>query len=282
MCAYLMPIELGVWSFIPTKAVMIDSNSMVASWQSSGLIAVEQSDGTYKPADETGVVNDGVATLDVASLSPRGLLLEPMTYQQLHQSMNATGSPPSSTQTPMPSTQATSPATPPAPPTPTTPAVTQPSTTAQPLTTFTGSIFNIGYPTNWIIDTNELKKPGYVDTTIRNPSDPEHTYLRIDYSLNVHASLYDAANGQRQSQPPGYRELGFDNTTLNGQPAIRWEFEGYQKGSDGQNVFVHKIDIFMIDSSHTGWAILTQAPATKYYSWLETFNAIFQSFKTTH
>jgi len=150
------------------------------------------------------------------------------------------------------------------------------------LTTFTGSIFSIDYPNGWITDTNELQKPGYVDTTIRDPSDPEHTYLRVNYTPNVHASLYAAANGQHQNHPPGYRELGFDSTTLDGQPAIRWEFEGYQTGSDGRAVFVHKIDIFMIDSQHTGWAILTQAPASNYYSWLPTFQQTFNSFAVTH
>jgi hypothetical protein len=149
------------------------------------------------------------------------------------------------------------------------------------MTTFTGSIFSIRYPNNWIIDTNELQKPGYVDTTIRSPSDPDHTYLRVDYTPNVHSSLYAAANGQRKFQPPGYRELGFDNTTFDGHPAIRWEFEGYQKGSDGKSVFVHKIDMFMIDSSHTFWAILTQAPASKYYSLLPVFKSIFASFTDT-
>jgi hypothetical protein len=47
-------------------------------------------------------------------------------------------------------------------------------------------------------------------------------------------------------------------------------------------VFVHKIDIFMIDAQHTGWAILTQAPATTYFNWLPTFHAMFDSFTVTH
>jgi len=193
----------------------------------------------------------------------------------------------SAAQTPTPSTQATSPTPPPTTPPPTTPppppatASITPPATAQALTTFTGSIFSIGYPSNWIIDTNELKKPGYFDTTVRDPSDPEHTYLRIDYTPNVQTSLYNAANGQRKSQPPGYRELGFDNTTLVGYPAIRWEFEGYQKGSDGKSVFVHKVDIFMIDSSHTGWGVLVQAPVTKFTSWWPTFDSILKSFADT-
>jgi hypothetical protein len=282
MCGYYIPISYANWRFIPAAGFVISSNDLVASPESGGF-AVEQPDGTYTVADETGLVHEGATPFGVASLAPRSQFLRVMTYEQLHQAMNATNSQSSPAQTSTSPTQATPPT-----PHPTTPPATSsktsttPSASAQQLTTFTGSIFSIGYPSNWPIDTNELKKPGYYDTTIRSPSDPEHTYLRIDYSLNVKASLYDAANQQRQSQPPGYRELGFDNTTLSGHPAIRWEFEGYQKGSDGRSVFVHKIDIFMIDSSHAGWAILTQAPSTKYYSWLPTFNSVFQSFATTH
>jgi hypothetical protein len=160
---------------------------------------------------------------------------------------------------------------------------TQIPTGVQQLTTFTGSIFTISYPQGWVVDTSEQQKPGYVDTTIRDPSDPQHTYLRADYTPNVHTSLYDAANQQRQNHPPGYVELAFDRTTLDGLPAIKWEFEGYyQKPGDAGPVFVHKIDIFMIDAQHTGWAILTQAPATTYFNWLPTFHAMFDSFTVTH
>jgi serine/threonine protein kinase len=161
-------------------------------------------------------------------------------------------------------------------PTPTTTGV-------QPLTTFSGSIFSIDYPSAWVVDTSEQQMPGYVDTTIRDPSDFQHTYLRADYTSNTQGSLYHAANQQRQNQPPGYVEIAFASTTLDGQPAIKWEFEGlYQKPGDSHPVLVHKVDIFMIDQQHTGWAILTQAPAATYDRWLPTFDSMLNSFTVTH
>jgi hypothetical protein len=146
------------------------------------------------------------------------------------------------------------------------------------LTTFNGSVFSIDHPKAWIMDTNELQRPGYVDTTIRDPADPEHTYLRVDYTPNTTASLYAAANGQRDPTRPGYRQFGFDRTTFDGRAAIRWEFEDDQTGSNGKAVLVHKIDMFMIDSSHTGWAVLVQAPASRYTHMLPTFSSVLESF----
>jgi len=187
--------------------------------------------------------------------------------------------------TPPPPTTTTSP-----PPPPTTTQTTPTTTSASPtpispapavesLTTFAGSTFAIGYPSGWTVDTHEQPMPGFVDTTIRDPSDPEHTYVRADYTVNLRPTLYAWANEQRRNRPRGYVELAFGRIRLDGRPAIRWEFKGlYKKPGDTHFVLVHKVDIFLLDAHHRGWAILTQTRAFRFRALQPTFHAIFLSF----
>jgi N-acetylneuraminic acid mutarotase len=145
------------------------------------------------------------------------------------------------------------------------------------LLTFAGSGFSIGYPSSWSVASSEAQKPGFVDTTIRDPADPaKTTYIRIDYSPAVNTSLESAAEEQRgnhRANAPGYREISYQPTELAGRPGIRWEFEELQS-----RVLVHKVDTFAIDDAQRGFAVLTQAPVATYSHWSPTFEAVLASF----
>jgi serine/threonine-protein kinase len=153
-----------------------------------------------------------------------------------------------------------------------------PPSTPAALTPVNASRFTVDYPSGWYIDDLEQQHPGYVDTTVRDSAAPSTTYLRVDYTPNVTTSLEQAALQQEQahSKLSGYREIGFTHTTFAGYPAIRWEFVEPQQG-----VEEHKVDTFLIDGSHTGFAVLVQAPAAGYASWAPTFQEMYDSFALT-
>jgi serine/threonine-protein kinase len=142
------------------------------------------------------------------------------------------------------------------------------------LTTFTGSRFSIGYPSGWRVETSEAAKPGYFDTTIRDPGDPS-VYLRVDYSLNASGSLDSLARPQEvsHSRLSGYDELEFANVTFAGYPAVRWEFVEPQGGTRA-----HSIDMFLLDDVSTGWAVLVHAPAAGYAARAPQLERILESF----
>jgi hypothetical protein len=144
------------------------------------------------------------------------------------------------------------------------------------MTTFPGSYFRIDYPSAWRIEQAEEKVSYGYDTTIRDPTAPSTTYLRVDYTPNAKiSSAWEGASPQRTagSRRPGYREIAFEKTTLAGYDAVRWEFETLIG-----NTLVHKVDIFVLDGHGIGIAILTQAPASEYGSWEPTFKQMYSSF----
>ena len=154
-------------------------------------------------------------------------------------------------------------------------ATASPATTT--LTTFAGRFFSIDHPRDWRIETREVARPGFVDTTIRSPGDPRSTYIRVDYTPDTSDSLDEFAGEQRQAhreQAPGYTELAYEHVELAGHPAIRWEFEETNGG-----VRNHKIDTFVIDERDTGFAVLTQSSAAAWSTWEATFRRVTQSFE---
>jgi S1-C subfamily serine protease len=146
-------------------------------------------------------------------------------------------------------------------PTETSAPPTQTSTTpAAP--TYNGKAFSIAYPSDWQVqDAEQLESYG-TDTTIVSPSDP-NTLIRVDVSPHTAATspqnaaqpVIDALQGQ-----PGYQQLDMSSTTLDGFPALHWEFLVRQGG-----VLLHKEDVFFIDTDNDdGVGILTSAPASQY------------------
>jgi hypothetical protein len=138
---------------------------------------------------------------------------------------------------------------------------------------YTGQAFSIAYPKAWYVDTAEVSKGSYLDTTIRDRSDPS-IYLRVDVTPNAPPTLDANANPvvnalRRQT---GYRELAYRRTTFDGYDAIYWEFVSHESGID-----LHKIDVFFISGAGSGFGVLTQAPVSKWTQWVPAFTAIRSS-----
>lgn len=71
---------------------------------------------------------------------------------------------------------------------------------------------------------------------------------------------------------PGYRELALRKISFNGYPALWWEFLVPESG-----VLLHKVDVFFLDESGDGVALLTQAPAADWGSWTTLFATVRSS-----
>jgi hypothetical protein len=141
------------------------------------------------------------------------------------------------------------------------------------VTTFNGDYFSIAYPSEWDVETAEVSKGGYLDTTIRDPND-ESIMLRVDVIPESHADPLVNARRVRSSlsRQPGYRELDFSATELKGSEAIRWEFLVQEEG-----VLMHKVDVFLATESGDEFAVLTQAPESEFARWADVFEAIRSS-----
>jgi len=144
----------------------------------------------------------------------------------------------------------------------------RPSATFAP---FSGDYFSLDYPAAWTVETAEVSKGSYLDTTIRNDRD-RSALIRVDVSPG---GAGDPAAHAREvesylERQRGYRRTAFDRFILNNYyEALWWEFVVQEQG-----VLVHKVDIFFSDESGNGFAILTQAPASSYGSYEPTFQRV--------
>ena len=138
---------------------------------------------------------------------------------------------------------------------------------------FIGKYFAIDYPAGWDVETAEVSKGGYLDTTIRDPGD-RSVLLRVDVIPNENQDPIVNAGRVRSavSRQRGYRELEFSRMDLGGYAAVRWEFLVEEDGTR-----LHKVDVFLLNEAGDGIAVLTQAPEAKYYRWSEVFDGIRNS-----
>lgn len=122
------------------------------------------------------------------------------------------------------------------------------------VSTFDGDYFAIDYPSSWTVETAEVSKGGYLDTTIRDPSD-DATMLRVDVTPAATDDLVTAAGKVRSalSRASGYQELDFSPFDFQGYDAIRWEFL-----VDEDGVQLHKVDVFFMAGGDE-FAVLTQS-----------------------
>jgi len=165
---------------------------------------------------------------------------------------------------------------PPPPPPPVLPPPSPSPSVATAFSTFTGSYFTVAYPSDWHVDTAEVNKGSYYDTTITDPAD-QALLLRVDVSPNAPPGLdANARPVVADLKPqPGYRQLQYTHSTLNGYDTVYWEFLVRE-----HNVLLHKIDIFFIDQYGDGLAVLAQAPETVWSAWKPVFDQFFQSMST--
>jgi hypothetical protein len=166
------------------------------------------------------------------------------------------------------SQQAAAPPPPPALPPP-------PPTTAPPtgVTTYSGNSFSVSYPSDWQMDTAEVNKGSYTDTTITDPAN-DRLLLRVDVNPTAPGSVDSnaapvVADLRRQ---PGYEQLSYRHTTYLGYPAVYWEFLVTENG-----VRLHKVDIFFVDQYGQGFGVLAQAPVALWNTWVPTFTTFFNS-----
>jgi hypothetical protein len=125
---------------------------------------------------------------------------------------------------------------------------------------FEGEYFSVAYPESWELETAEVSKGSYLDTTIRDVLDSDRM-LRIDVSP---ATFSDPATAAAEVEAylrdqPGYRRLRYGHTSFLGYDAFRWDFLVREDG-----VLLRKSDIFFTTDAGDGVAVLIQTPAADY------------------
>jgi hypothetical protein len=143
------------------------------------------------------------------------------------------------------------------------------SQAAAPLEPFHGRLYSAEVPVGWTPEAVETHPSTYYESHWRNPED-ENTSVLID--SQVHTANSDAvedAEGVREetAKTPGYRELAFEETTLQGQQAVRWVFEVEED---------RRVDYFVINCG-IGFGILGSTSPSTFGEWAPTFHAVANS-----
>ncbi|MGA2928352.1 MAG: hypothetical protein ABSG43_20635 [Solirubrobacteraceae bacterium] len=141
---------------------------------------------------------------------------------------------------------------------------------------YSGHAFSIDYPAGWKLENREKRQSwGGTDTTIVFPGHP-NALIRIDVRP-VGGPNTPAAAAQpvikSTSQEPGYRQLELSSGTLDGYPAIRWQFLVTESGA-----VMREEDDFIVDPKNgANVAVLTEAPVDEYPSLAAEFAAVRRS-----
>ena len=140
---------------------------------------------------------------------------------------------------------------------------------------YNGQAFSINYPRGWNIQTAEVPQSwGGTDTTIVSPSDA-HTLVRIDVKSSGGGTTPAAAAQPviaSVSSDPGYQQLERRSETIDGYPALAWQFEVTTGGT-----IVEEEDDFIVASNGANVAVLTQAPVSNYQGRAAQFDAVRSS-----
>jgi hypothetical protein len=145
----------------------------------------------------------------------------------------------------------------------------------KPLPRFVGEYFSIRYPRGWRVETAEVSRGAYLDTTIRHPRDPS-TYLRVDVTPGrgadpaVHAREVEGYLLRQET----YRRIGLRPERLAGLDALRWDFHVVESG-----VRLRKVDVFLTDRDRNRIAVLTQAPAASFAAHAPLFSRLRASLQ---
>jgi serine/threonine protein kinase len=138
-----------------------------------------------------------------------------------------------------------------------------------PLEPFHGRLYSAEVPVGWTPEEVETHPSTYYESHWRNPED-KNTSVLID--SQVHTANTDAvedAEGVREetARTSGYRELAFEETTLQGQQAVRWVFE-----VEGDR----RVDYFVI-SCGIGFGVLGSSSPSTFGRWAPTFYGVADS-----
>ena len=93
------------------------------------------------------------------------------------------------------------------------------------VTSYDGEYFSVAYPLDWELESAEISKGSYLDTTIRDPVAPD-VMLRVDVTPGSNSDPEVAADEVEAylSDQPGYRRLRYQATNYLGYEAFRWDF----------------------------------------------------------
>ena len=137
------------------------------------------------------------------------------------------------------------------------------------LAPYPARLYQADVPKGWVPESLDDKNSGLYTSQWHDPDDP-NTYMRIDAKSGVpDVSPLELAAPVRQDtrQTPGYEEIAFQPTTLDGQPAAEWIFE-----VPG----VRKVDYF-ISSCGVGVAVLGATSPERFDALAPTFRAVAKS-----
>jgi hypothetical protein len=155
-------------------------------------------------------------------------------------------------------------------PTAPTPAPATPPPAAPTLAGYSATYYSADRPADWTTEhDDEQQSGGWLRSQWRDPANSSTSVL-ID-AQEESTSAQDKANQVRAatSQTPGYQEISFRPTTMNGVSAIRWEFE--VSGTHRVDYFVHD------DSCGVGVAVLGTTSPGNWDGLAHTFSAVADS-----
>jgi Double-GTPase 2 len=144
-----------------------------------------------------------------------------------------------------------------------TPEGTEPAATQDLASLTRGNDFTIQRPSgDWVLDHDEVAKPGYIETRWHLAGEPKVLFL-VDHTPGFSGTAEEGAEGVSKSfsRVSSYRELDFSATQLPAGDAWRWEYE-----VDGQ----HSVDTFLM-SCNTGYAARGAAPAGQWSHYAQSF-----------
>jgi hypothetical protein len=136
-------------------------------------------------------------------------------------------------------------------------------------TAFSRALYNVWIPTGWRQEENDEQVSNYMESTWRDPSDP-NTAILIDAQSHGGSGspVADAESVRAQtSQSSGYREHTLEATELNGRPAARWVFD-----VSGDR----RVDYFLEDCG-VGIAVLGSTSPVAFGSLAATFDEVASS-----
>lgn len=126
-----------------------------------------------------------------------------------------------------------------------------------------GEGFTIRRPAGaWVLDHDEVQKPGYIETRWHLAGQPQVIFL-VDHTPGFAGTAQQGAESVSKlfTRVSSYRELGFDAEQLPAGEAWRWEYE--DRG-------VHSIDTFLV-SCDTGFAARGAAPDAQWARHVQAF-----------
>jgi hypothetical protein len=145
-----------------------------------------------------------------------------------------------------------------------------PAPVAPTLVPYSATYYSLDRPAAWTTEhDDEEQSGGFLRSQWRDPADSNTSVLIDAQPEDLSASEKADEVRAGVSQTAGFRDLGRTNTTMNGLPAVRWEFE--VSGDRRIDYFVHD------DTCGVGAAVLGSTSPGQWSARSETFSQIADS-----